>query len=181
MKKKLLLHACCAPCLTGAYDQLKNDYDITLFWFNPNISPVDEYIKRLEELKRYAKILGNRLVIVDRYAEDNFYWNNLTKNYSKDPEGGKRCEMCIKYRLLNTTKYASENHFDYFATTLSVSPHKNSDLINTAGRNIAGKFDSIQFLDKDFEDANSFKKSLAICREFNIYRQKYCGCRYSAR
>jgi predicted adenine nucleotide alpha hydrolase (AANH) superfamily ATPase len=181
MKHKLLLNTCCAPCLVGVYDQIEDDYDITLFWFNPNIAPEAEYRKRLSELDRYAKIIGVKVIVGDKYAEDNLFWNNLTKNYSNEIEGGKRCELCIKYRLLATSKFASENNFEYFATTLTVSPHKNSQSINKIGANIADKIEHLTFLDKDFKDDNSYKKSLEICKELNIYRQNYCGCQYSKR
>ena len=177
-KVKLLLHACCAPCLTSVYEQLNDYFEITIFWFNPNIYPTEEYNKRLEELKRYCKIIKVPLIVGDKLPEDLNNWELLTKGLDKEIEGGKRCRICIKMRLLYTAKYASEYNFDMFATTLSVSPHKNTYLINNIGKEISEKT-GIKFLDRDFKKNNGYKSSVEICKEFNIYRQNYCGCKYS--
>ena len=206
-KAKLLLHACCAPCLTSVYEQLKDEFEVTIFWFNPNISPVEEYNKRLQELKRYCKIIKVPVIIGDKLPEDSNNWDLLTKSFVEEIEGGKRCRICIKMRLLYTAKYAVENNFDQFATTLSVSPHKNTYLINNIGKEIEAKLYSSKpnaksaeksmssrvakvtsnnnsgdfFLDRDFKNNNGNKRSVEICKEFNIYRQKYCGCDPSLR
>lgn len=179
-KPKLLLHTCCAPCFTSAYEQVKDDFDVTIFWFNPNIYPQLEYGKRLIEVERYAKIVGVKLINIENYNEESYSWTLLTKELADEPEGGKRCEKCIKYRLLNTAKYASEHKFDYFATTLTISPHKNSVAINKLGKDIANSL-KIDFLDRDFKKNDGYKRSIELCREFNIYRQQYCGCQYSMR
>jgi len=188
-KPTLLLHSCCAPCLTSVFEQLKDDFDITIFWFNPNIFPIEEYNRRLKELKRYCKIIKTPLIIGDKIPEDANSWHLLTRGLENEIEGGKRCKICIKMRLLYTGKFAEENNFDYFTTTLSISPHKNSYMINNIGKEVASKiynksFDSAQdddkhvvtFLDRDFKKNNGYKRSTEICKEFNIYRQKYCGC-----
>ena len=174
-KPKLLLHACCAPCLTAAYEQLKNDLEITIFWFNPNIFPVEEYNKRLDELKRYCKAIKTPLIVGDKLPEDVNSWELLTRGLEEEPEGGKRCRVCIKMRLLYTAKHAYENNFDLFATTLSVSPHKNTYLINNIGKEVSTKI-KIDFLERDFKKNNGYKRSIEICKEFGIYRQNYCGC-----
>lgn len=188
-KAKLLLHACCAPCLTSVYQQLKDDFDITVFWFNPNIFPIEEYNKRLQELKRYCKIINVPLIIGDKLPEDANNWDLLTKGLEREIEGGKRCRICIKMRLLYTAKTAFEKGFNKFATTLSVSPHKNTYLINNIGKEISEKLSdrsldcarddskgTVNFLDYDFKKNNGYKRSVEICKELNIYRQKYCGC-----
>ncbi len=180
MKPRLLLHSCCAPCLSAVFEQLKDDYDITLFWFNPNIYPMEESAKRLNELVRYAKIIDCNVVIQEKYLDDHHNWIKLTQELSNEKEGGKRCEKCMKYRLLATAVYAERFTFDFFATTLSISPHKNSDMINTLGNEISQKFD-VKFLDHDFKENNAYNRSIKICQEMNIYRQKYCGCEYSIR
>ena len=138
-KPTLLLHACCAPCLTSVYEQLKNDFEVTIFWFNPNIFPIEEYNKRLDELKKYCKIIKRPLIIGDKMPEDLHNWELLTKGLEREIEGGKRCRICIKMRLLYTAKYAQENGFDQFATTLSVSPHKNTYMINNIGKEVSQK------------------------------------------
>lgn len=178
IKPKLLLHACCAPCFTAVYEQLKEDFNITVFWFNPNIFPIEEYNKRLDELKKYCKIVKCPLIVGDKMPEDMNSWQLLTRGFENEIEGGKRCRTCIKMRLLYTGKFASENKFDQFGTTLSISPHKNSYTINNIGKEVSAKI-KINFLDRDFKKNNGYKRSIEICKEFNIYRQNYCGCRYS--
>lgn len=180
IKPKLLLHACCAPCFTSVFEQLKDDFDITVFWFNPNIFPIEEYNKRLKELTRYCKIVKTPLIIGDKMPEDVNSWQLLTRGLENEIEGGKRCKICIKMRLLYTGKFAKENNFDCFTTTLSVSPHKNSYMINNIGKEVASKV-AVTFLDRDFKKNNGYKRSIEICKEFNIYRQNYCGCVYSLR
>lgn len=177
-KPTLLLHTCCAPCFTSVFEQLKNDFDVTIFWFNPNIYPQEEYGKRLVEVERYAKIVGVKVVNIENFKDDSYSWNQMVKNHVSEPEGGKRCRLCIKYRLLSAAKYAEENNFDFFATTLSVSPHKNTEMINEIGEEISAKLD-IAFLDRDFKKNDAYKRSIELCKEFKIYRQNYCGCSFS--
>ncbi len=177
-KPTLLLHCCCAPCFTSVYEQLKDKYDVTIFWSNPNIYPSDEYEKRLFELRKYVKIVNVPIIVGDKMPEDRNNWELLTKNFSKIAEGGERCRRCIKMRIIYTAKYAKDNSFDFFATTLTVSPHKNSYLINNIGKQISENY-GVQYLEADFKKNNGYKRSVELCREFNIYRQKYCGCQYS--
>lgn len=178
-KPKILLHACCAPCLTAVYEKIKDDYEITIYWFNPNIYPIEEYQKRLAELERFCLIRNIPLVKADQYAADNISWNHLADNVASEPEGGKRCLICFKYRLLMTAKYANEHGFDLFGTTLSISPHKNATQINEIGAAIADKFEDLKFLAEDFSDR--YKRSIEMCKEYDLYRQNYCGCQFSIR
>lgn len=178
-KPTLLLHSCCAPCLTAVYEQLKDDFEITIFWFNPNIFPIEEHGKRLDELKKYCDIIQRPLIIGDKMPEDANSWELLTRGLDKEVEGGERCKICMKMRLLYAGKYALENGFDLFATTLSVSPHKNTYMINNIGKEISSKISGINFLEHDFKKNDGYKRSIEICKEFNIYRQNYCGCQYS--
>lgn len=178
-KQKLILQTCCAPCFTGSFEQIKDGFDVTSFWCNPNIYPEEEYFKRLGELKKYTDVVGVRLILGDKYREDHLFWSNLTKNYAAGKEGGRRCAVCIKYRLLKAAEYAENNGFDYFATTLSISPHKDTEMINQIGKEIEKHFKKAKFLEVDFK--NQYKRSIEICKENKIYRQKYCGCGWSLR
>jgi len=177
-KPTLLLHACCAPCFSAVFDQVKDDFAATIFWFNPNVWPKEEYDRRLIELIRYAKIVNCPIIISDRYEQDAIFWQNLTKNNASDAENGPRCRKCINYRLLQTAQEALKKNFDLFGTTLTVSPHKDSALINSIGTEIMKKYD-IPYLDKDFGQNDGYRKSIEICKAYKIYRQKYCGCQYS--
>lgn len=177
-KKTLLLHSCCAPCTTAVYEKLCSDFDVTLFWFNPNIEPLSEHKKRLSELKRLSKTLKIELIVNDKYAAENQNWNLLVRNFADEKEGGNRCNLCIKNRLLNAAKCAEDNNFDYFATTLTISPHKNSKMINEIGNDISGKLD-IKFLDEDFKKENGYLRSIELSKKYDLYRQNYCGCKFS--
>ena len=175
MKKKFLLHTCCAPCLVGANQSIKDDFDI--FWFNPTIFPKNEYDKRLKYLKYYAQLINKKFIAGDQYEDDNLSMEKLFSGLENEPEGGKRCLKCFKYRLLVTAKYALDNNYQYFSTTLTVSPHKDAAKINDLGRQISKqigiKYQPLKNID--------YKKSIIECRELNIYRQKYCGCTFSSK
>lgn len=174
MKKKFLLHACCAPCLVAANQIIKDDFDV--FWFNPNIFPEEEHSKRLKYLRYYTLSINKKVIVNDHYKDDNLSMEKLFVGLESEPEGGKRCLKCFKYRLIIAAKYALENNYKYFSTTLVVSPYKNSVTINEIGRQISDKI-GIKYLPLTETD---YKKSIVECRNLNIYRQKYCGCRYSA-
>lgn len=177
-KPSLLLHACCAPCLTAVFADLKDEFEVTVYWFNPNISPVEEHEKRLLALRDFCTKFEISLIEDENYQEENFSWTKIAEPFASEPEGGKRCDRCIKYRLLKTAELAKQKKFDYFATTLSVSPHKNTDQINKIGQEVADKM-KVKFLDRNFKDNNGYKRSIQYCKELNIYRQNYCGCVYS--
>lgn len=170
--KCLLLHVCCAPCSTSVIERLKQDYDVTLFFYNPNIEPIQEYEKRLNAAERYAKKV-NLPIIVGDY--DNTEWHNAVKGYESEPEGGKRCSICFRFNLQKTANLAKKKDFDFFTTTLTVSPYKNTEIINKIGK----KIDSERFLEKDFKKENGYTHSIKLSKEHNLYRQDYCGCLYS--
>lgn len=175
--KKLLLHSCCGPCSTWVIEVLKRDYDLTIFYTNSNIYPHSEYQKRLEEQKRYAKIVGID-VIEDVYDEKEFL--QFVKGLEFEKEGGERCKKCFEFRLKRTAKFAKENNFEVFSTTLTVSPHKNFEIINQIGKEIAD-MNHLEFLEGNFKKQNGFKNSIEISKKYDIYRQNYCGCRFSLR
>ena len=177
MKKSLLLHSCCAPCITVPVERLSIEYDITCYFYNPNIHPENEYHQRLFELKKILKMLDIRLVEAE-YNSD--HWFNLTSGLEDEPEGGKRCEICFLMRLENCAQYAKENSFDFFTTVLTISPHKNAMLINKIGNKLSTQF-GIPFIEANFKKNNGFKRSCELSKNYNLYRQNYCGCLYSRR
>ena len=173
--KKLLLHVCCAPCSTHVIEELKKEYKITLFFYNPNIEPVEEYQKRLEAAESLAKYLDIEIIAWDY---DNIEWHNAVKGHENDQEGGERCNICFRFRLEKTAEFAKENNFDLFAATLTVSPYKNAEEINKIGKELANKYD-IEFLESDFKKQDGYFKSIELSKKHNLYRQNYCGCLYS--
>lgn len=177
MPKKMLLHTCCANCALHPYETLKNDFEVTLYFYNPNIHPEEEYKKRLVYAKEAADNYSLALIEAP-YDKNN--WLHVTNGYGDNPEGGQRCEICINMRLEKTAVFAVENGYGIFATTLSVSPHKNSKIINNAGKILSEKY-GIEFFDADFKKQDGFKKTMELSRELDLYRQNYCGCTYSIR
>lgn len=175
--KKVLLHSCCAPCSTQVIDVLKNDYDVTIFYTNSNIYPIEEYQKRLEEQRKYVKIVNVGL-LEDDYDEQEYL--NFVKGLENEKEGGARCVKCFEYRFRKTAKEAKKRGFDYFGTTLTVSPHKNSFIINQIGNQIAEE-EGISFLEGNYKKQDGYKKSIEFSKRYNLYRQNYCGCRFSVR
>ena len=172
--KKLLLHACCAPCSSGVVPQLK-DFDITLLFYNPNIDTIDEYNRRLDALVDYVNKYNKEFnadikYIAIPYNHDEFM-SHIT-NLENEKEGGLRCNKCIDLRLDFTGKYASDNGYDIFASTLSVSPHKNHELINTLGEKISNKY-NIEYLPSNFKKNNGFLNSIENSKKYEIYRQNY--------
>ena len=175
VKPKLLLHICCVGC--GAYvsRQLKQDYEVALFFYNPNIWPAEEHKKRFGEAEKIANNLRLELIIGD-YDHDR--WLGAVRGHENDPERGKRCLICYKYRLAATAQRAREMGQDFLATTLTTSPHKNALAINRAGEP-AARAAGLKFLNQDFKKQDGFKKSAALSRELGLYRQNYCGCEFS--
>lgn len=174
-KPTLLLHSCCGPCSSACIERLKDYFKITVIYYNPNIEPLSEYEHRKSEQMRLLKELDIAFLDCDY---DNEVFRDLTKNLSLEPEGGKRCAVCFGIRLKHTAVVAKENNFDYFGTTLTVSPHKNSQLINKIGEKIGEKI-GIKFLYSDFKKKDGYKRSIELSKEYNLYRQNYCGCLYS--
>ena len=174
---KLLLHCCCAPCATAVIERiLPNIKHLTLYYYNPNTYPKSEYDKRFAELEKLAKIYNLELVC-ETYDENEFFTAVCGKE--SDREGGSRCEVCIGLRLKKTQEYALENGYDAFTTTLSVSPHKNAGFINTFGRSLSDE--NCHYIDADFKKANGFLRSIKLADEYGLYRQNYCGCKFSQR
>ena len=240
--KKLLLHACCAPCLTSSYKQTMHDFLVVPFWFNPNIEDKQEYNKRLDSFKRLTNKLGCNYIrhseslcdeesdvsviphlpalseaeemrdpnlLVDprvislgeaeprrkpeddgkggndttteknQYQIDNLNWQKEIQGLENEKEGGKRCEKCIKFRLEETARKAKKNQFDIFGTTMTVSPRKNASTINKIGNNLAQKY-KIDFLSANFKKKDGYFESVKLSKKYKLYRQNYCGCRYSS-
>jgi predicted adenine nucleotide alpha hydrolase (AANH) superfamily ATPase len=177
MPKKMLLHVCCANCALHPYETLKNNFEVTLYFYNPNIQPDEEYGKRLDYTKKAAE--NYSLALIEAPC-DKSNWLKMTNDYRNEPEGGQRCEICINMRLEKTAAFAVENGYDIFATTLSVSPHKNSKIINNAGKVFSEKY-GIEFFNADFKKQDGFKKTMQLSKELDLYRQNYCGCVYSIR
>jgi predicted adenine nucleotide alpha hydrolase (AANH) superfamily ATPase len=175
----LLLHSCCAPCSSYCIETLTNYFDITIIYYNPNIEPYDEYLKRKEEEIKFISAFPhqNKLNIID-CDYDNETYHNQVIGLEDAPEGGVRCFKCYELRLDYTAKKAQELGFEYFGTTLSVSPYKNSQKLNEIGSELAKKY-NIKFLYADFKKQNGYKRSIELSHEYNLYRQNYCGCIYS--
>lgn len=176
-RKKLLLHSCCGPCSTACIERLKDYFDITVIYYNPNIEPLEEYIHRKNEQIRLLKILNIDFLDCDY---DNETFRKLTAPLADELEGGKRCSVCFGLRLKYTAKKAKELNFDYFTTTLTVSPHKNSGIINNIGKKV-GDYIGIPYLYSDFKKREGYKRSIELANNYELYRQDYCGCLYSKR
>ena len=175
-KKRLLIHSCCAPCSSYVLEYLKDIFDITVLYYNPNIYPAEEFFKRADEQKSLAEKMGNVNVIVSEFDESEFY--KSVKGYEKCPEGGERCFICYRLRLEKTAIYARENGFDYFCTTLSISPLKNAQKLNSIGAELSDKY-GVSYLYSDFKKKNGYKRSIELSKEYELYRQDYCGCVFS--
>lgn len=175
-KPKLLLQSCCAPCSTAVIERLVDFFDVTIFYYNPNIYPKEEYFKRSGEQVKLAKQLKNVKLIVCDYDEQQFL--EKVKGLESEKEGGARCPVCFCLRLQQTAEFAKQNGYDFFATTLTVSPHKNEQIINQIGNQIAEKY-GVKFLNSDFKKHEGYKRSIILSKEFDLYRQNYCGCRFS--
>lgn len=175
----MLLHVCCAPCSSHVLSVLYEEYDITAFFYNPNITEKEEYEKRIEELKRFtqeAEFARNVVVCDGTYEPEKFY--AIAKGLEREPERGRRCYKCYELRLEETARYAKEHGFDIFTTTLSISPHKNAAWLNEIGERMAEKY-GVSYLYSDFKKKNGYAHSIELSREYHLYRQDYCGCIYS--
>lgn len=177
-KPKLLLHSCCGPCSSAVLERLCEFFDITIYYYNPNIDSEDEYIRRSEEQVELLKDMGlqNINVIVKDYDHNEFLEN--VEGFEKYREGGARCFKCYMQRLEHSAIYAKENNFDYFTTTLSISPHKDSQILNRMGKFLGDKY-KINYLYSDFKKKNGFKRSVELTTKYKMYRQDYCGCEFS--
>lgn len=175
----ILLHSCCGPCSTEVISRLTNYFDITIIYYNPNIEPYEEYLKRKNEQIRFINEYKgvNKITFMDcDYANEDY--EDAIKGLEKEKEGGLRCHKCYELRLDKTARIAKENNFEYFGTTLTVSPYKNADYINEIGKSLEEKY-NINFLYSDFKKEEGYKKSIEYSKKYNLYRQDYCGCQYS--
>jgi len=173
---KVLLHDCCAPCGAEVIENLKNNgHEVAVYFYNPNIFPAEEYDLRLTEMKRYAKKL-NVPLIIGRYEHDE--WLAAIEGLENEPEGGARCEKCFQKRLAEVAQKASEEGFEAFATTLTISPHKPATLINKIGKEFAD-FYGLKFIDTIWRKNDGYKRSCEISKKEDFHRQSYCGCEFS--
>lgn len=177
-KPSLLLHACCAPCSSYCVEYLSQYFDITIFYYNPNIICKEEYEKRYLEFEKIQKSICNVKIVKAQY--DNLEFFNAIKGYEDCEEGGERCFICYELRLRKTALEAKEKGFDYFASTLSISPHKNAEKLNEIGKNIEKEY-NIKWLPNDFKKKGGYLRSTVLSKELGMYRQNYCGCVYSAK
>ncbi len=177
VRPKLLLHACCAPCSSYVLEYIAKHFDLTLFFYNPNISPEAEYTARLDELKRFNHAAGyNVPVLAPEYDSSPFY--DSVRGMEQIPEGGSRCRICYELRLRKTAEAAKAGGFDFFTTTLSISPHKNAAWLNEIGYSLEKEL-GIPWLASDFKKKNGYKRSIELSAEYGLYRQDYCGCEFS--
>ena len=183
---RLLLQVCCAPCSTYCLTRLLTHFDVTLYYANDNITDVDEWQKRLDEVKKLVNIVNGskfeisairplRLVVQE---QDTSRFFAKAKGLEQEKEGGARCEQCFMLRLSDAQKYAEQNGFNYFGTTLTVSPYKNSQLLNEIGLSL--QTETVRWLTADFKKQGGYNESIRLSQKYNLYRQHYCGCCYSA-
>ncbi len=178
---KLLLQVCCAPCYSACIERLSDIFQINILYYNPNITDKNEYYKRLDEVKKYTDMINTKYpinIIDSKYDPESFF--EISKGLEDEPERGKRCYRCYKLRLEETAKVAEKENIPYFCTTLTLSPYKNSDWVNEIGEDLDKKYNST-YLYSDFKKNNGYKRSIELSKEYNLYRQDYCGCVYSLR
>lgn len=175
----LFLHSCCAPCSSYVLEYLSGFFSITLYYYNPNIYPPEEYGEREAEAARLVAELPARYpiqFIAGEYLPELFY--EAVKGHEQDPEGGVRCEICFRMRLREAARLASLGNFDYYTTTLSISPLKDAELLNKIGEELGEEYE-VRYLNSDFKKKNGYKRSTELSKEYNLYRQDYCGCVFS--
>ena len=178
-RNKLLLHVCCAPCSSHVLEMLAETYDITVFFYNPNITEREEYKKRIAELRRFvqeAPFAKNADIVEGDYEPERFF--EMAKGLESEPERGARCYKCYALRMKEAALYAKAHGFDLFTTTLSISPHKNAAWLNEIGEALSREL-GVDYLYSDFKKKNGYARSIELSREYNLYRQDYCGCVYS--
>ena len=178
---RLLLHSCCAPCSSYVLEYLSDYFEITVFYYNPNISPAEEYEKRAAEQQHFIDRLPAKhpiTLVVGEYEPQRFY--EVSRGLEQVPEGGERCFRCYRLRLEEAAKMAAEGGFDYFATTLTISPLKNAQKLNEIGEELSEIY-KVEHLPSDFKKKNGYKRSVELSAEYGLYRQNYCGCVFSKR
>ena len=177
--ESLLLHSCCAPCSSYVIGLLSNYFKITVFYYNPNISPEEEYQKRVKEQIKFINSLTTKYrvdFIEGDYEHKKFL--EISNGLENEKEGGKRCFKCYRQRLEKTAILAKSQKYDYFCTTLSVSPYKNANKLNEIGKELEQKY-NVKYLYSDFKKKDGYKKSIELSKKYNLYRQDYCGCKFS--
>lgn len=175
----LLLHSCCAPCSSAVLESLARHFKITVFYYNPNISPQEEYSHRVREQKRFLSQFppaASVSFLEGAYQPERFF--QIAKGLEQEPEGGARCALCYELRLRQTAQLAKEMGFDYFTTTLSISPYKDAEKLNAIGRRLSQEY-SVDYLFSDFKKKGRYQRSIALSREYSLYRQEFCGCPFS--
>lgn len=176
-KPRLLLHTCCGPCATAVIERLGPRFQVHCFWYNPNIQPEAEYQRRREAMRTVAEAMEVPLIEAER---NEVGWEQAIAGREEEPEGGRRCRVCFNYRLGRTAQYAAEGGFTHVATTLGVSPYKNTEAINEIGQQQADQR-GLAFVDENFKKRGGFQRSVELSKQLHLYRQNYCGCRYSRR
>lgn len=180
-KKTLLLHACCAPCSSYVIEYLSDYFDITILFYNPNIDTLEEYNKRLQELVKFVNCFKTKnQVKVVSLGYNNQDYLNIVKGLENEKEGGSRCFKCYRLRLEKSFIYAKKHNFDFVTTTLTISPLKNSKVINEIGAGLENIY-HVNYLYADFKKKEGYKRSIVLSHEYNLYRQDYCGCKFSKR
>lgn len=176
-RPRLLLHACCAPCSSATLERLAGHFDLTVLYYNPNIYPPEEYHRREAELERFVQQAGYRFPVVELpYDPQEFY--TAVRWLEQEPEKGARCTECYRLRLEQAARYAAEHGFDWFCTTLSISPMKDPVRINALGEELGARY-GVRFLPSEFRKKDGYKRSLELSAEYGLYRQDYCGCVFS--
>ena len=176
-KPTLLIHSCCAPCSSYVLDYLKSYFNITVLFYNPNMIDEEEFEKRYDEQVKIIEVLDKTINLV-KIPYDSKVFYEAIKGLEAEPEGGRRCTKCFELRLREAALYAKSNNFDFFTTTLSISPLKNATLLNELGVEI-GEHHGVRYLESDFKKKNGYKISVDLSKENDLYRQDYCGCIYS--
>ena len=180
-KKTLLLHACCAPCSSYVIEYLSDYFDITILFYNPNIDTLEEYNKRLQELLKFVKCFKTKNPVkVVSLGYNNQDYLNIVSGLENEKEGGRRCFKCYRLRLEKSFIYAKKHNFDFVTTTLTISPLKNSKVINEIGAELENIY-HVNYLYSDFKKKEGYKRSIVLSHEYNLYRQDYCGCKFSKR
>ena len=178
-RPKLLLHSCCGPCSSSVLELLTKYFDIDVLYYNPNIYPEEEFVKRKNEQEKLLKKLDKNIKFIEGNYNYDLYKEKV-RGLEQEPEGGLRCKSCISLRMEETCRYAKEHGYDFFTTTLSVSPHKNSKMINEIGFSLEKEY-NMPYLYSDFKKKEGYKRSIVLSREYDLYRQDYCGCQFSLR
>ena len=179
-RPSLLLHSCCGPCSSYVLEYLTKYFDVTVFFYNPNIRPEAEYDRRLATLKQLLAAMPMEhppVLLEPGWRGDEYF--RAVQGLERAPEGGARCTVCFQLRLEETVRTAVEWGYDYFGTTLTVSPHKNAELINDIGEKLAAEYGTVKWLPSDFKKRNGYLRSIQLSKEYELYRQEYCGCGFT--